>query len=126
MLDLVYRLVQSIEKSPSPPSSPLSSSPLTSSTRAVPTAASIANTELVLQKGLEYMINLLDHTDMIVGITTSQILTEMHINCPDRFEKALHDCPTGDQFISKLFIRFSSFSCDTVLNIWTTCYFLFR
>ena len=41
------------------------------------------------------MVNLLEHTDMIVGITASQILTEMHINCPGHFEKALHDCPTG-------------------------------
>ena len=61
----------------------------------LPTAASMANTELVLRRGLEYMVNLLEHTDMIVGITASQILTEMHINCPEQFEKALHDCPTG-------------------------------
>ena len=43
------------------------------------------------------MVNLLEHTDMIVGITTSQILTEMHVNCPEQFEKALHDCPTGKE-----------------------------
>lgn len=61
----------------------------------VPSDASVANTELVLSSGLEYMISLLEHTDMVVGITTSQVLTEMHANCPERFEKALNDCPTG-------------------------------
>ena len=56
---------------------------------------------------LSLLVELLEHTDMVVGITSSQLLTEMHSNCGSDFEKALLDCPGA---ITKLLQRLSDSS----------------
>ena len=75
-LDLIYRLI----KCPKDPK------------------AAVTNSELILETkadNIELLLELLEHTDMVVGITTSQILTEIHANCGPLLERAIQDCHTG-------------------------------
>ena len=71
-LDLIYRLI----KCPKDPK------------------AAVTNSELILQTkvdNIELLLELLEHMDMVVGITTSQILTEIHANCGPLLELAIQD-----------------------------------
>lgn len=93
-LDLIYRLI----KCPKDP------------------GAAKTNSELILlQKAdnIELLLELLEHKDMVVGITTSQILTEVHANCGVLLEKVIQDCHTG---MNKLLQRLPDASREEVRN----------
>jgi len=80
------------------------------------TAAAVANSELILlQKtdNIELLLELLEHKDMVVGITTSQILTEIHTACGLHLEKAIQDCHTG---MNKLLQRLPDSSREEIRN----------
>jgi vacuolar-type H+-ATPase subunit H len=93
-LDLIYRLI----KCPKDP------------------AAATANSELILlQKAdnIELLLELLEHKDMVVGITTSQILTEVHTSSGPLLEKAIQDCHTG---MNKLLQRLPDSAREEIRN----------
>ena len=93
-LDLIYRLI----KCPKDPK------------------AAVTNSELILQTkvdNIELLLELLEHMDMVVGITTSQILTEIHANCGPLLEQAIQDCHTG---MTKLLQRLPDASREEVRN----------
>ena len=93
-LDLIYRLI----KCPKDPK------------------AAVTNSELILQTkadNIELLLELLEHMDMVVGITTSQILTEIHANCGPLLELAIQDCHTG---MTKLLQRLPDASKEEVRN----------
>lgn len=50
---------------------------------------------------------------MVVGITTSQILTEIHSRCGSLLEKAIQDCHTG---MNKLLQRLPDSSKEEIRN----------
>jgi hypothetical protein len=62
---------------------------------------------------IELLLELLEHKDMVVGITTSQILTEIHSRCGTLLEKAIQDCHTG---MTKLLQRLPDSSKEEIRN----------
>lgn len=73
-LDLIYRLVKCRDKS-----------------------AAQKNTAIVLgdARSVELLLELLEHEDLMVGVMTSQILTEIHANDGATLEAQIQMCPDG-------------------------------
>jgi len=93
-LDLIYRLI----KCPKDPS-----------------AAAKNSEKILLHKNdnIELLLELLEHKDMVVGITTSQILTEIHLNSGPILEKSIQDCHNG---MNKLLQRLPDSSREEIRN----------
>lgn len=73
-LDLIYRLVKCRDK-----------------------VAAQKNTAIVLgdARSVELLLELLEHEDLMVGVMTSQILTEIHANDGATLESQIQMCPDG-------------------------------
>lgn len=73
-LDLIYRLIKCKDK-----------------------GAAKANSTLILseQSNIELMLDLLEHEDLMIGVMTSQILTELHANDGLQLETQIQLCPDG-------------------------------
>jgi hypothetical protein len=57
----------------------------------------ITNTGLILsdRANVELLLDLLEHSDLTVGVMTSQILTELHGNDGASLEQQIQHCPDG-------------------------------
>ncbi len=69
-----------------------------------------ANTKIILEdkSNVELLLDLLEHSDLTVGVMTSQILTELHGNDGATLETQIEQCPDGMALISS----FSIVGCD--------------
>ncbi len=80
-LDLIFRLVKSKDK-----------------------VAAKKNADIILEEtgNVELLLDLLEHEDPIIGVTTSQILTEIHAVDGASLEAQIQMCPDGNDafFIS--------------------------
>lgn len=74
-LDLIYKLIKNRDKS-----------------------VAKANTNIVLAatERVELLLDLLEHEDLLIGVMTSQILTELHCNDGEALEAQIQLCPDGD------------------------------
>jgi hypothetical protein len=59
--------------------------------------ASMKNTERIIsdEGNVELLLDLLEHSDMMVGVMTSEILTELHSNDREGLEAQIQRCPDG-------------------------------
>ncbi len=57
----------------------------------------LANTKIILEdtSNVELLLDLLEHSDLTVGVMTSQILTELHGNDGSTLESQIQQCPDG-------------------------------
>ena len=57
----------------------------------------LANTRTLLSdtNNVELLLDLLEHSDLTVGVMTSQILTELHANDGPALEAQIQQCPDG-------------------------------
>lgn len=51
------------------------------------------------KKNVELLLDLLEHETMTVGVTASQILTEIHSSTPAQLESQIQDCPAGKNIV---------------------------
>ena len=60
-------------------------------------AAAASNTAIILADvmNVELLLDLLEHSDPLVGVMTSEILTEIHSVAGASLELAIQDCPAG-------------------------------
>jgi len=60
-----------------------------------------ANTKILLSDiaNVDLLLDLLEHSDLTVGVMTSQILTELHSNAGSALEEQIHNCPDGMLFM---------------------------
>jgi len=58
-------------------------------------AASSASYILTDIMNVELLLDLLEHEDGLVGVMTSEILTEIHAIAGDSLEIAIQECPAG-------------------------------
>lgn len=60
--------------------------------------ASMKNTQRILsdETSVELLLDLLEHSDMMVGVMTSEILTELHSNDREGLEAQIQKCPDGN------------------------------
>lgn len=67
-------------------------------------AAATENTILLLSdtSNVELLLDLLEHEDILIGVTASQILTELHSNNGVYLEKSIQQCPDGIQCVLML------------------------
>eukprot|EP00981_Chlorochromonas_danica_P004341 scaffold867_cov176-Ochromonas_danica.AAC.28 len=73
------------------------------------------NSDLILSDGgnVELLLELLEHSDLTVGVMTSQILTELHVSDGVQLEQRIQDCPDG---MIKLLQRLPDSSREEVRN----------
>jgi len=59
--------------------------------------AAASNTSIVLSdiSNVELLLDLLEHQDAIVGVMTSELLTEIHSVSGGSLELAIQECPAG-------------------------------
>jgi len=78
-------------------------------------AAALNNTSIILSNtsNVELFLDLLEHEDNLVGVMTSQILTEIHTRGGATLEKQIHDCPNG---MNKLLHRLPDSAREEVRN----------
>lgn len=74
-----------------------------------------ANLEILLQDrvNVEVLLELLEHTDMTVSVTTSQLLVDMHNINGDKLEQLIQDCPDG---MNKLLLRLPNQNTEVLRN----------
>lgn len=62
--------------------------------------AALANTARILEdeSNVELLLDLLEHSDVMVGIMTSEILTELHSNDNVGLESQIQRCPDGTKY----------------------------
>jgi hypothetical protein len=77
--------------------------------------AALDNTSIILSNtgNVELLLDLLEHEDRIIGVMTSQILTEIHTRSGTTLEKQIHDCPNG---MNKLLQRLPDSAHEEVRN----------
>lgn len=56
-----------------------------------------SNSELLLSdtSNIELLLDLLEHDDVITGVTAIKILTDLHLNDSVYLEKSIQQCPNG-------------------------------
>lgn len=74
-----------------------------------------ANLEILLQDrvNVDVLLELLEHTDMTVSVTTSQLLVDMHNINGDKLEQLIQDCPDG---MNKLLLRLPNQNTEVLRN----------
>lgn len=74
-----------------------------------------ANLEILLQDrvNVEVLLELLEHSDMTVSVTTSQLLVDMHNINGDKLEQLIQDCPDG---MNKLLLRLPNQNTELLRN----------
>lgn len=77
--------------------------------------ASKKNTSIILSdiENVELLLDLLEHSDLTVGVMTSQILTELHGNDGETLETQIQQCPDG---MNKLLLRLPDSTREEVRN----------
>lgn len=59
--------------------------------------AAVLNTSIVLAdvSNVEVLLDMLEHKDILIGVSASQILTEIHTNSASDLERSIQQCPNG-------------------------------
>lgn len=64
--------------------------------------AALKNAQRILSEegNVELLLDLLEHSDLMVGVMTSEILTELHTNDREGLESQIQHCPDGKHYLN--------------------------